>query len=181
MLFSATRIDNPRPNEHVVFFLRRHPIVFLKPILLFVIQCAVGIGLALFLYYTFPDFLNISTIYAVAIILGSAYALLTWLLFFYGFLDYYLDTSLVTNVRIINTEQNGLFSRVHAEQYLDRIQDVTSEIKGLFPTLFHYGTVYVQTAGAQERVTMEQVPNPDIVAQKLLDLIETNRHAKIVN
>ncbi len=178
MFFSATKIDNPRPNEQVIFFLRRHPIVFLKPILLFLFQSAVGVGLALFLQNEFPNFLDIPTVYALAIILGSAYALLTWILFFYGFLDYYLDTSLVTNLRIINTEQNGIFSRTHAEQNLDRIQDVTSEIKGLVPTLFHYGTVYVQTAGAQERVTMEQVPNPDIVAQKLLELIETTRKTK---
>jgi uncharacterized membrane protein YdbT with pleckstrin-like domain len=70
-----------------------------------------------------------------------------WIAFFTRFADYWLDAWILTNERIIDIEQKGLFSREVSEFKLDKIQDVSIDVSGVIPTLFHYGSVQIQTAG----------------------------------
>lgn len=175
-MFTARTIPNAHPGEVFQLFLRRHPIAFLKTIVFFCAETIIGIGAYLLILNTLPALLDDVVMTPILILLGSAYAFLVWLLCFHGFLDYYLDTWIVTNSRIINIEQHGLFSRIRSEQSLSRIQDVSAEVKGLLPTLFGYGTVYVQTAGAEERITMKQVRNPEHIAQILINLVEATKN-----
>jgi len=60
---------------------------------------------------------------------------------------------------------------------------VMMEQKGIFSTVVDFGTVHVQTAGEQETVDFQQVPNPHYVARELIRLIEFNKQrlAKEVN
>ena len=51
-----------------------------------------------------------------------------------------------------------------------KIQDVTSEVMGVVPTLFNYGFVYVQTAGETERFTFKQVPDPVKIRDVIMQL-----------
>jgi uncharacterized membrane protein YdbT with pleckstrin-like domain len=91
----------------------------------------------------------------------------------YGFwIDYYLDTFLVTNKRVVDIEHEGLFSRTVAEQPIDRIQDVTSEMRGIVAHVFRYGNIYIQTAGTQERFIFENVYNPEHVVKTILSLTD---------
>lgn len=102
--------------------------------------------------------------------LESTAALFFW---FYGFMlwiDYYFDVWIVTNQRIVNIEQKGLFVRDIAELQISRVQDVTSEIRGLIPTLLDFGDVYVQTAGEQRRFVFRQIPNPNQVRDAIIQL-----------
>ena len=39
---------------------------------------------------------------------------------------------------------------------MGKIQDVTSQVQGVIPTLFRYGYVYVQTAGEKERFVFKK-------------------------
>ena len=98
-----------------------------------------------------------------------------WFFFFPQFVDYYLDAWVITNDRIVNVEQQGLFARTVSELDLYKIQDVTSEVRGLIPTLFNYGNVHVQTAGTQERFVFEQVPNPHEIRKRIMVLVDEDR------
>ena len=92
-------------------------------------------------------------------------------LFFYGyFIDFYLDILIVTNDRLLDIEQKGVFARSMAEIELYQIQDITSEVEGFFPSLFNYGNMIIQTASAIPRVIMHNIPNPHALRQELLDL-----------
>ena len=102
----------------------------------------------------------------------SIYYLSIWLFFFANFIDYYLDVWIVTTDRIINIEQKGLFARTVSELKLYNIQDVTSEIQGIIPTLLHFGNVYVQTAAETERFIFKNIANPPIIAKQIIDLSE---------
>lgn len=84
----------------------------------------------------------------------------------------YLDVWTVTTYRIINREQNGLFNRSVSQLDLSKIQDITAEQKGFFATLFHYGNVYVQSAGEKERFIFEQIPQPYRIAKIIQHLNE---------
>lgn len=82
---------------------------------------------------------------------------------FYGFLiwiDYYLDVWIITDERIVNIEQKGLFLREASDLEFSKIQDVTVDVVGLIPTVLNYGDVFIQTAGEKERFKFRQVPDP---------------------
>lgn len=160
--------------EKIIYFLRRDVIVFIKEMILFIFLLLLPFGAYFFVQTSFPTLLSNSVIYPILIILASVYFLTVWLIFFTAFIDYYLDFWVITNDRIINVEQH-LFSRIISELDLYRIQDVTAEIKGFLPTMFNYGNVYVQTAGAIERFVLEEVPNPHEVSKKIMELVEEDR------
>lgn len=161
--------------EKIVFLLRRHPLILARGLLVFAILA----GLPVAGYYFFEPAIAIyfeNVLLKIIIILGtSIYALSIWLFVFSAFLDYYLDLWIVTNDRIMNIEQHGLFGRTVSELDLSNIQDVTSEIKGIFATIFNYGNVQVQTAGEQVHFTFEQIRNPHVVRQAILDMVEEDR------
>lgn len=106
---------------------------------------------------------------------GSIFFLFGLLFLFQTFMEYWLDIFIVTDKRILDINQTGLFNRTVSELRLYRTQDVTSEIKGFLHSMFDYGDVYVQTAGEMERFHFENVPHPNDVAKTILELAEEDR------
>ncbi len=109
----------------------------------------------------------------IAILGGFIYILFVLAVMLYGFIDYYLDVYIITNERIVNVEQNGFFRREISELHLHQIQDVSAKVKGLFPTIMHYGDIFIQTAGERENFVFQSVPNPYRVSKTIVDLHET--------
>jgi hypothetical protein len=89
---------------------------------------------------------------------------------------YYLNMQIITNMRLVDIDQYSLFARSVTELNIRNVQDVTSESHGLFPTLFGYGDVIVQTAGTEQRFTFEMVSHPEEIKKLLLDLYEQSGH-----
>ncbi|MCL5667045.1 MAG: PH domain-containing protein [Patescibacteria group bacterium] len=87
---------------------------------------------------------------------------------------YYLNIQIITDIRIVDIDQVGLFSHVVSELHIDKIEDVTSETDGILGTIFNYGYVYVQTAGTIERFEFQNVPHPASIEKLILDLYEKN-------
>lgn len=172
---SVNQLYKAHPGEKLEFSVRRHPIVFLKPILLLLVLAALPyVAFEVIFGGVMPALPH--PLLAVALRLGlSVYALSIWILFFTQFTDYYLDINIVTNDRIIDINQKGLFGRSVAELDLTRIQDVHSEVKGIIPTLLGYGLVEVQTAAAEENFRFEQVPDPHRIRQRILELAALDR------
>lgn len=161
--------------EHVVAVLRRDRLVFLGYCVVFLILLAIPPATYFLLAGLFPAPLESAVGFPVLALVASIYYLSVWLFFFTQFLDYYLDVWLVTNDRIVNIEQMGLFARTVSELDLYRIQDVTSEVNGFLPTMFNFGNVYIQTAGQHERFVFRQVPDPHGVRKNIVDLVAEDR------
>lgn len=158
--------------EHV---LRRHPISFAGPLGIFVVMFLTPI-IVYFIINSFSEDALITSVYAPLIILAaSAYYLFTLILFFSNFLDYYLDIWIVTNDRIIDIEQHGLFSRSVSEVDLFRIQDVTSDVAGVFSTLLNYGDVHVKTASSNADVVFRSIQDPNYIRERLIRLSHEDR------
>jgi uncharacterized membrane protein YdbT with pleckstrin-like domain len=90
---------------------------------------------------------------------------------------YYLNMQIITNIRLVDIEQVSLFARTVSELNIHNVQDVTSESHGIFATLFGFGDVYVQTAGAQQRFVFETIGHPEEIKKLLLDLYEAASHS----
>ncbi len=84
----------------------------------------------------------------------------------------------MTDKRIVDIEQVGLFKRIIAEQKLFRVQDVTAEVKGIIPTFLHYGKVTIQTAGTKERFVFDEIPHPYEVSKKIIQMVEINKESE---
>ena len=85
----------------------------------------------------------------------------------YFWTDYFLDVWIVTNRRIIDVEQKGLFNREIATMQLSKMQDVTTEVNGLLATMVGFGNVHVQTAGNEREFTIYGVKDPDKTREML--------------
>lgn len=159
-----------KPYEKVKYVVRRHIFTFIPQILLFTILGIMPFGIYVMIKSMFPTLLSTEQMYAVGVLLGSIYYLCILLFFFTSFVDFYLDVWIVTNDRIIDIEQFGLFSRTISELELFRIQDVTTEVHGMFATIFKYGDVMVQTASTNINIKFHNIPDPNIIRQNLLEL-----------
>ncbi len=114
---------------------------------------------------------------------ASIYYLSIGIFFYTYFVNYYLDLLIITNDRLLHIEQEGIFARTISEVDLYKIQDITSTIDGFFPSMFNYGDLLIQTAGAVEKFSIVSIPKPESLRQKILDLAEEDRkfHSKTGN
>lgn len=177
-MLSIYHLPHQSPNEKIIKVLRRDFFVLCKKVLFFIILSVAPILFMLIMTYNYPNLLSGDMSYPLVVLGISAYYLFIWLFLFFSFIDYYLDIWIITNERIVDIRQEGFFSRAIAEQRLDRVQDVMSESKGFFPTIFRYGNVNIQTAGAEQRLLLEEVPEPDNVREIISKLVE-EKHKNI--
>lgn len=123
----------------------------------------------------FPTLLEGPISYPLLILLGSVYYLSLGLFFYSYFVDFYLDMWIITNDRLVDIEQTGLFARTVAEVDLYQIQDVSSDIRGFFPTLFNYGTLSLQTAGSIPKFIFYNIPRPHKLREEILALASEDK------
>lgn len=110
------------------------------------------------------------------VIILSAYYLVAATFAFMSWMSFYYSIYIVTCDEIIEITQIGFLGRKISQLSLLRVQDVTSSVKGIFPTLFSYGDVLVETAGEQENFLLQAIANPQEVSSKIMEL-----HDKAIN
>ncbi len=163
-------------GEHVITTVRRHwyhlalegvAFAFVMLVLAF------GTGMAQsYVHATYPERF-IDTVALGTFVLAFV-GLLVWMRFFAVWSDHWLDAWIITNKRIIDIEQHGFFRRQVSSFPLDRIQDVTYEVRGIIAMWLHFGDVRIQTASITSDLVLRQVPFPDLVKEEIASLL--NRH-----
>ena len=153
--------------EHVV---RRHWITFIPVVLFFLLLLALPFGAYLLLANSDSSILTDSVYHTVGLLFASIYYLSVVLFFYTYFVAFHLDLWIITNDRLLDIEQKTLFARTISEVDLYQIQDASSEIHGIFPSIFNYGNIILQTAGPVPKFTFRNVPNPNELRQAILTL-----------
>lgn len=133
------------------------PIIFYEGISLLLLRGSLVVESAL-AYFTF---------------LYSLWLLCLWMTLFLIWTNYYLDVWVITDRQMIDVEQKGLFNREISNIRLDRIQDITIQVKGLLGTIFKFGNVIVQTAGEHKAFIIRDAHYPENV--KHIILTHSNR------
>lgn len=145
------------PDEKVLFLVRKHWFMFLLEVLVIILA-----ALAPAVFY--PSlFTQSSTLFFYTL-----WLLIMWITFFVRWTDYYLDVWIITDKKIIDAQLIRLFNRRVVSARLDRIQDVTVSIKGIFPMLLGYGNLHIQTAGDSEDIIIEYASRPEHIKEKIL-------------
>lgn len=169
------RLIRKKSYEQIEYVLRRHPITFIPMVLLLLILLLVPVGVYVLLSSLFPALFVHPTIFPILVLSASTYVLSIYLFIFAHFIDFYLDLWIVTNDRIVDIEQFNLFSRTISELELFSIQDVTTDVHGFIPTLFNYGDVTIQTASQNVHIVFRQVPRPNEVRRRIIELADIDR------
>ena len=66
-------------------------------------------------------------------------------IFFYHWMCWYFSVYIVTNERIRQSSQTGLFGRSVIDLGLAKIQNISYNIPWFFGEIFHFGTIVIQT------------------------------------
>jgi hypothetical protein len=132
---------------------RRHWIALVNPVVGFIMGALIPIILAALgqWYFTNVVFIDLQPLAYVFLFGYSVWLLATWVLVFFSWTNYYLDTWIVTNLRIFTIDQKRLFSRELSSFTLDKIHDFTVDIKGVIPTFLKFGDLSIETA-AERRI-----------------------------
>jgi len=168
-------LPNARPNEKVYLFLRRHWTAPFEIIFFTVLLYLVPLFGIWYFWSKIEIWLTNLYLGPIIVLAASVYTLAIWIYAFLEFTDYYLDVWIVSNERIINIEQKGLFTRTASELHLSAVEDATSEVKGIIHTFLDYGNVHIQTAGERTRFIFKNVPHPERVKETIIRLINEGR------
>ena len=160
-------VITPKESEQVLLTLRKNPNKFGKNIVVTLTLTVVAIS-GLFIFFTN----NIIIIISIVLLgIALAYA-------FYYFLIWFYDVYIVTNIRIICVNQTSLFTKKFIETDLEKIDDVTYSICGIFATIFKYGTVSIRT-NTGLNIELTDLSDPDEIQEMIRTLADvTHRKNK---
>ena len=162
-------------GETILYTARRHWFILAGEIT-FLVLLAAAPGFLLFAPHLIPaelvsffrEFVHFEESFSLLLLfLWSLLLLLLWIVFMVFWTDYYLDVWLITNHRVIDIEQKGLFSRSVSTFRFDQIQDVTAEVPGVLATLIDFGTVKIRTA-SNETFDFRGVTRPNFVKEEIM-------------
>lgn len=154
-----------RAGESVMMVAKQHPMVNMPAVIIAIVVAIIP--------YLSIRMWGASMVSSVLIFL--------YLIFILVFLGtrlylYFQSVNILTSQRIIVAGQLSLFSRKISEAELSRIQDVSTEIKGVWETLFGFGDVVIRTASSETLIKLAKVPAPYDIQQAIVRTL--NEHQK---
>ena len=168
--------DGQEPTEHIILLLRQHWVVLLKPALFVAL-------LILLSFLSFPYASAITENPAMAVKYSMSASIILWVVAFSiavnSFAKWFFTINVVTDQRVVDLDFANLMSHHYAEAQLEKIEDVSHTHKGALASLFDFGTVTVQTAGALVDIEFDNIPRPRDTQDVMLDLLELKQEQKI--
>lgn len=168
--------DSQLENEKIYLIIREHPII--PTLKLGFILALVGFGVAAhwLIPSLIPNTLSDGTLAGLS---------LFFYVFYFGLLlggllvvvFHYLSLQIITEMRMVDVDQSGLFGREVTEIQIENVEEVTSKATGVLATVFNFGNVTVQTSGAEIGFVFENVAHPETVKKLILDLYEQRKNA----
>ena len=144
-------------DEKVVLVLHRHPVVLLQ-------AGYVVLGLMLIPWVIFivtPGFTAPFGWTQLIVLVISA-----WLVF----VAYYTWNNaiyVITNQRVISTDQKTVLNRTISEVPYEKVQEISHAVEGLYHNLLHIGDVTVRTAARRADLILRDVVDPYEVEQTI--------------
>ena len=155
----ASSFEGQREDEEVVYVFRRHILTSIKGLFFLVFMAIVGMAPMLI----WPEKQNMIFVwmgFVVVGLLGLGYSYLLWYYSFY----------VITNQRLRQTRQKGLFKKTVVDLDLENIQSASFGVPGLFGAMFNYGTILIQTSAGD--LVLSMVSHPETVYNEM----ENARH-----
>jgi signal transduction histidine kinase len=150
-------------GEEVLYVFRKHPIVMRKGLV---------VGMLIILLSTVP--VAIKPTLGFGWFFGSlGIGLVVALVFFAPFwISWYYSIFILTDQRLIQITQKGLFNKAVVDMQLSQIQMVNYQIAGLQETMLGYGTIVMQTYMGD--LVIHDVHHPAKTQKKILEVLRDN-------
>lgn len=153
--------DGQREGEDVKFIFRRHFTTAKAGVIFLFVMTLLGL-IPLFLwkgdvrmFWTFLGFIFVGLI-------G----------FFYSYMMWYFSVYIVTNQRIRQISQKGLFKKTVVDLGLDKIQSISYGITSVIGGVMGYGTILIQTGVGD--LVISAVGKPAEIYEKLQNIVSDN-------
>lgn len=157
--------EGQRPDEKIIFILRKHPAVLFRSALLLTLTMLFPISAFIFFKFSWV-FSYITILWLIA---GGLYAIKTWTC-------YYNSQCILTNQRLISINQKGFFHKVVTETALSKIQDVSYEIKGFWPSMWDFGTIIVSIyPPAGQKIVLEAIEEPKKIQRQIIEIAKGDK------
>lgn len=151
--------DGQREGEEVKFIFRRH-IFTAKKGLFFLIAMTIAGFILMILWPKNPEmFWGFLACVGIGVI-GFIYSYILW----------YFSLYIVTDQRIRQISQKGLFKKTVVDLGLDKIQSISYGIPGIIAGIFGYGTILVQTGVGD--LVISEVKKPAKIYDKLQNVVK---------
>jgi uncharacterized membrane protein YdbT with pleckstrin-like domain len=151
--------NGQRPGEKVQFIFRRHISTAKKGIWFLIIMAVLGFIPVLIWRET--DWMIFVWMGCVLVgLLGWGYAYMLWYFSFY----------VVTNQRLRQITQKGIFNKTVVDLGLDKIQSISFSVPGFFASIGGYGTILIQTMVGD--LMISNVSKPEKVYNKLQNAVQ---------
>jgi len=157
--FSKYHFKGIGDDEQIVKVIHRNWFYLLTQFVLLILLTVVFFVAISFVPAFFPDIFGSQSREFLAFF-ENFFMLVVWIYGFMIWIDYYFDIWIITTQRIVNIEQQGMFSRRVSEMEYSKMQDITAEVVGFFPTVINYGDVRVQTAAEEREFIFRMVSDP---------------------
>jgi len=159
-------------QEKIVLLLRRHPITNISWIVTtFVVVLSPPVIISFASLNFIPS--------GYRLIITLAWYLLTFAFALEKFLSWFFNVNIITDERIIDIDFPSILYKDISETKIDQIQDVSMKVGGFIRSLFNFGDVLIQTAGAVPEIHFSAVPNPEQVSKILNELILEEEQEKL--
>lgn len=145
-------------DEEVLFVFRKHPIVMRRGLILGMLTVLLGTVPALFR----PEY----SVYFIGLACGL---FVGFLLFLPSFISWWFSVFIVTDQRLIQITQKGLFNRSVVDMGLGQIQMVNYQVAGLTQTMLGFGTIMMQTFVGD--LVIHEIHHPAQIQKKLLEIL----------
>jgi membrane protein YdbS with pleckstrin-like domain len=156
------------PDERTIQYIQRHPYIFVR-------NAAPGALLAVLLVVV--TFLLHFLLWPVFV--GGILAGLAWV--GYSYINYVDDVYILTTHRIIDIDRAAIiFFEGRSIVEYGKVQDVIVEVSSVIARSLDFGLVRVQTAGAQQKVRMRDVPNPFAIQDAIFQRINAGKEREAV-
>lgn len=158
------RFEFQSANEEILLIIRAHPITQLPWIFngLFILILMMLLNLALGRFLP-PNQVIIINVFGLAFVLGY---------YWFHFLSYFFNVGIITNLRVVDVDFHAVIYKEVTEAKLIKVEDITAKTGGYVASLFDFGNVHIQTAGAELMIEFNNVPKPSQIVRLINNITE---------
>lgn len=161
--YPDVKFEAQETDEKVILVLRAHPITQLSWVIASIFAFIILVALNFFL----PSVLDVRQI----VFLNFFFVIIILSYIWLNILFYIFNVGIVSSKRILDVDFHSILYRETSESRLSNVEDITSRQAGYFGSFFHYGNVFVQTAGTEINIEFLNVPEPTEVVRIINSLL----------
>lgn len=146
-------------NEEVKYFTRKHPVILLPFIGIWLVLS--GALILVFISLFSAGDIRDSLLFKSVFLISAIFFIILNHFFFLRLLNYYFEIVILTNYRVINMKKTLFIYDDKEIVDLHEIQDIKKHQTGIWPNLLNYGDLLVTVSTTSSSMILRDIPNPE--------------------